>query len=315
MDPALRAEAASTSGGSEGEETDKDAFVEADDNAFDGYLYKHHEIVSVVDPDLSGLDELAGDDAQTVVAPVVDDTESSSPSSSETGLELEDPVPDTTVTSTPTVEAATAMLQRIQALTNEAAATNVKTSRHSREIMSRGSMDRISRTLASEDDHDDEWDIIEDDPDAVATNGRDTLFARGVVDKYRLAVLRRRESTVRRKPSVKFKRSSPGSSQILGRAGDVVPPLPTTPTPSGLKYRLRNRMKTPKTSAQAGDASPAGSNTPNGLLRQPPAIRSESTQSVNSAWSTENGSDGAMSLDSRLTARVQQDVRRGSAGV
>lgn len=120
---------------------------------------------------------------------------------------------------------------------------------------------------------------------------------------------------MRRKPSVKFKRSSPGSSQILGRAGDVVPPLPTTPTPSGLKYRLRNRMKTPKTSAQAGDASPAGSNTPNGLLRQPPAIRSESTQSVNSAWSTENGSDGAMSLDSRLTARVQQDVRRGSAGV
>ena len=326
MDPALRAETSSTSGGSEADEVDKDAIIEADDNAFDGYLYKHHEIVSVIDPDLSGVDAETSDSEQKVEDAIVGAADASSSSSSNTSTDVEDPVPDTTVTSTPTVEAATAMLQRIQALTNEAAASNVKTSRHSREIMNRGSIDRISRTLASEDD--DEWDLIEDDPDAVATNGRDTLFARGVVDKYRLAVLKRRESTVRRKPSIKFKRSSPSSSQVLGRAGDEVPPLPTTPRPSGLKYRLRNRMKTPKASAQLLDASSQqqpstvkeiGAAPPGGLRQPPVAIRSGSTQSVNSAgWSTENGSDGAISLDSRLTARILQDqgdVRRGSAGL
>jgi hypothetical protein len=334
MDPALRAEGASTSGDSETDATEKDGVIEADANAFDGYLYKHHDIVSVHEPDASEMGGSHGESEQNTNEVATGDTEPSSPSNSDTSTEMEDPVPDTTVTPTPTVEAATAMLQRIQALTNEAAASNVKTSRHSREIMNRGSMDRLSmdrlsRTMASEDD--DEWDIVEDNPDAVATTGRDTLFARGVVDKYRLAVLKRRESTVRRKPSVKFKRSSPSSSQVLGRAGDEVPPLPTTPRASGLKYRLRNRMKTPRSSsAQSPGATPqpsmmkeSGSNLTvgptGGPQRQPLALRSESTQSVNSAWSTENGSDGAMSLDSRLTARIhpehQGDVRRGSAGV
>jgi len=318
MDLALKAEVASTSGDSDTEESDKEIVVPAE-NAFDGYQYRHQDIESVFEPEISVIDERTVEtEAQPGTAETVVTSSSSSPTQSD--VSIEDPVPDTTVTSTPTVEAATAMLQRIQALTTEAAEQKVKTSRHSREIM-RGSVDRVSRSENDEDD----WDIIEDDPEAVATNGRDTLFARGVVDKYRLAVLKRRESTVRRKPSIKFKRSSPSSSTILGRAGDEVPPLPATPRPSGLKHRLRNRMRTPKSLSP----SPAQTLVPsmpakgNGqtTLSAPRqlAVRNDSSQSVNSTgWSTENGSDGATSLDSRLTARAldrEEDRRRGSAGV
>jgi hypothetical protein len=322
MDLALKAEVTSPSADSETEESDKEPIVPAED-AFDGYLYRHQDIISVFEPEISVIAErTVEDEAQPGTTDTVETSSSSSPSNSE--ISVEDPVPDTTITSTPTVEAATAMLQRIQALTTEAAEQKVKTSRHSREIM-RGSVDRISRTIASEHHDEDDWDIVEDVPEAVATNGRDTLFARGVVDKYRLAVLKRRESTVRRKPSIKFKRSSPSSSAILGRAGDEVPPLPATPRPSGLKHRLRNRMRTPKslTPSPAQTLVPSvptkGNDQTTLSAPRQLAIRNDSSQSVNSAgWSTENGSDGATSLDSRLTARAvdkQEERRRGSAGV
>jgi hypothetical protein len=144
MDPALKAEGASTPGDSESDDTEKDGVIEADANAFDGYLYKHHDIVSVHEPDASEPGGSHGESEQNTNGAAAGDTEPSSPSTSDISTEMEDPVPDTTVTPTPTVEAATAMLQRIQALTNEAAASNVKTSRHSREIMNRGSMDRLS---------------------------------------------------------------------------------------------------------------------------------------------------------------------------
>jgi hypothetical protein len=295
--------------------------IESDDTVFDGYQYRHQDIISVFDPETEGLEgvdnaeEIRSDDTEDgdeAVPELVGDVTplDSARASLLDRMDGEDEVGTTTVKTRPSSEAKTAMLQRIQALTTEA--SSVKTSRHSREILNRGPGDRSSRIIPSENE-DEEWDIVEDVPEAVAKNGRDTLFARGVVDKYKLALLKRKESTIRKKPSIKFKRS-PASSTMLGRGGEEAPPIPSTPKMSALKYRLRNRMKTPKaTPIQQQQQRQLGVDGTDDPVRQA-ALRSHSAQSFNSAgWSTEDGSEGAPStIESRLALN---NTRRESAGV
>lgn len=297
---------------------DKDVFV--------GYNYRHPDIETVIDevedelgtPDHPTSDEGLdiGSDG-SVGATTVGDGIMTPKALSRNSQNTEVGDEATTITSTPDAEAATAILQRIHELTSEA---NVKTSRHSREIMNRASMDQIVRTINSETD-DDDWDIVEDVPEAVAVNGKDTLFARGVVDKYRLAVKKRRESTVRRKSSMKFKRTS----------GTVTPVARSTTEealgggggggfrPAGLTSRLRSRMKNgakPSSTAAHHQATTRHSMDHRQGTSSGPTMRSESIQSVQSAgWSTEeseslrapNSSGGKLSEENR--AEAQEDPR------
>jgi hypothetical protein len=156
------------------------------------------------------------------------------------------------------------ILQRIQALTSE---PGIKfSSRHSREA-SRASVEHGRKESA------DDWTILDARPEGEAPNGRSprgqTLSARGVVDKYRLAIRKRRGAALRKKPSWR----SPTSSLIFGKAGgnsngnDTEKPssgflTPLSPTLADLKNRLRGRAgKKRSTSAKSSSqeaSSPRG---------------------------------------------------------
>lgn len=141
------------------------------------------------------------------------------------------------------------MLQRIQSI---ASADHIKASnRRSRDFttVGRASMEQLNKLtspLSKADagaapprmSEDADWDLVDDRPEENAQNGTDTFFGRGVVDRYKLAVLRRKESTIRRKQSSNLKRS-PSSSMFFsgsngGSSGGV------------FKSRLKLRAKSPK---------------------------------------------------------------------
>ncbi|KAJ9119710.1 hypothetical protein QFC22_003420 [Naganishia vaughanmartiniae] len=151
-------------------------------------------------------------------------------------------------------EMSSAVLERIKTLASQ---PGVKASaRHSRDL-SRVSVDlenRHSHLEAGERRSADEWTILEAEPEGQATNGRkvsDTLFAKGVVDKYRLALRKRREtSKISRQPSWR----SPSASLIIGRsgsgnnvrdaekaAGGFLTPL--SPTLAGIKSKFKSRNR------------------------------------------------------------------------
>jgi hypothetical protein len=150
-------------------------------------------------------------------------------------------------------EMSPAVLERIKTLASE---PGVKASaRHSRDL-SRVSVDLEHRHHLDIGDRRsaDEWTILEAEPEQQATNGRkvsDTLFAKGVVDKYRLALRKRRGATkLSRQPSWR----SPSSSLIMGRAGNgnnlrdtekatggFLTPL--SPTLAGIKSKFKNRSR------------------------------------------------------------------------
>lgn len=157
------------------------------------------------------------------------------------------------VTERTSEEVSEAILERIKSLASE---PGVKASaRHSRDL-SRVSVDleRKHHLEAGDRRSADEWTILEAGPEEQATNGRkvsDTLFAKGVVDKYRLALRKRRgTSKLSRRPSWR----SPSSSLIIGRAGHgnnsrdtdkatggFLTPL--SPTLAGIKSKFKNRSR------------------------------------------------------------------------
>lgn len=359
MDPQLKGDQSSVSGEStssvEADKEKKSPPLVYDESVFDAYQYRHRDIVSMIDiseADLEGQGPVLEEQNQEQDLVRTETQESDSAAKDSDALEGESEAGETspemmqsqtltqsesqpinagserddserpTMISRPSFEATQAMLQRIQTLTNEA--KNIKTSRHSREIINRNSIDRLSRVLIDGEPSqtgvdEDEWDMVEDapEPDEGEANGKETLFSRGVVDKYRLAVLKRRESTIRRKPSTKFKRS-PASSVILGGNGkqaEEIPPVPQTPKGMNLRSRFKGKMKTPKInqpsrisdgqeaqrlspSKKSSGAGPA--TTSHLLVENGNRAFARSSTSVNSAgWSTENGSEGSAERTSR----------------
>ncbi|KAJ9102619.1 hypothetical protein QFC19_004728 [Naganishia cerealis] len=146
-----------------------------------------------------------------------------------------------------------AVLERIQTLASE---PGIKaSSRHSRDF-SRLSVDLEHRHHLEAGDRQsaDDWSILEEGLRQQAPNGRkvsETLFAKGVVDAYRLA-LRRKKGTARLSKQPSWR--SPAASLILSKTGggnnvgDTEKATsgfltPLSPTLAGIKSKFKNRSR------------------------------------------------------------------------
>jgi hypothetical protein len=158
-------------------------------------------------------------------------------------------------------EISAAMKRRIQTLASNPAIKS--SSRHSRDAT------RTSADLTGEDGAD-EWTMLDAKPEDQALNGRTVkrpMSARGVVDRYRLA-LNKRRAAPRKKPSWR----SPSSSLIFGKAGASNAKgndgdksssgflTPLSPTLADFKIRLKNRNG--KKKAAVKKSSTPGGNEP-----------------------------------------------------
>lgn len=176
-------------------------------------------------------------------------------------------------------EPTTVILQRIRTLASEPGIKS--SSRHSRDA-SRSSVEH-GHQGSSED-----WTILDARPEDQAPNGQSeagpTLSARGVVDKYRLAIRKRKGTAIRKKPSWR----SPTSSLIFGKAtgnangNDTAKPspgflTPLSPTFADIKNRLKTRSgKKRSTSTQS---SPQEANSPGpGLEKDSDKVLTNSEQ-------------------------------------
>ncbi|KIJ13756.1 hypothetical protein PAXINDRAFT_80186 [Paxillus involutus ATCC 200175] len=120
--------------------------------------------------------------------------------------------------------------------------------------------------LTEKEEEDDDWDFIEaDGEDRNGTKGTTSLFARGVVDRYRLAVFR--------KASTPSQRVGGRSFSGLSKESDLHAADPVSPTPSekrrgrapGLKFRKTPQFlkgKSPPSSFSAKSAPIAKTPTP-----------------------------------------------------
>lgn len=128
--------------------------------------------------------------------------------------------------SAPTAAPSTALLERIETIAQD---DNVKAARHSRDLV------RPPKPSADED-----WDILEGDPGSAYNGQREV--GRGLIDRYRLAIIRRKESNVKRRASVLVRRSSATSSSTKTgdseRTGLAHPPSLAT-----LRARLKGRAE------------------------------------------------------------------------
>ncbi len=225
-----------------------------DHSAFDGYTFCDQNLISAV----------FEEDVLEKPATPQDITES--------GPETADAIPDgSKLVALEAIAVPPAEPQKINGIPEARAPTPAppapapaKASRQSRELSGIDALDRgLSLTPTTSNDTSDgtdteaelgdEWDLIDEDQQ-VARNGRrvrDTLFARGVVDRYRLAVLRRKESSLLKHVSSKLKRS-PSSSLFLSANGVAGPTLSSHETPADgapfsslgtrmARLRLRNK--------------------------------------------------------------------------
>jgi hypothetical protein len=235
--------------------TDPDATITATEpispEAFSGYDFKDRDLVSVVMED--DEDEVAQlgrpSIEQAMQQAEIEPNSTDGPAEPVKGVELVDNT--STVVPTRLPSNGTAPSASLPSRLNDA---TLKRARHSKELSGIDALDRqfeltrsTTNTTATDtatddlDIDDDEWDMIDQDQNGIAANGRrarDTFFARGVVDRYKLAVLKRRESSKLRR--------SPSSSLIFGRRiNSIEEDGPPTASRSlgNLKSRFRVRPK------------------------------------------------------------------------
>lgn len=170
------------------------------------------------------------------ISSVADQVSKSSSASADT--KEKDPAPTLPPDLSARPEPSARLLERIETIAND---DHIKNSRHSRDL--------VRPIVAENSSRDDDWDLLEGDSVGYAVNGRrqrDTLMGRGVVDRYRLAVIRRRESMIKRKLSIRMQRqpsatlsaSSSGTNQAQQSKTNMTSNAPNLAT---LKARLRAR--------------------------------------------------------------------------
>lgn len=121
----------------------------------------------------------------------------------------------------PNASPTAALLERIETIAHD---DGVKASRHSRDLV------RPPKPNADED-----WDLLEGNS-GYAYNGQREA-GRGLIDRYRLAIIRRKESTVKRRASALVRRASGTSSTKTGDSDRVG--LGHPPSLSTLRARLK----------------------------------------------------------------------------
>jgi serum/glucocorticoid-regulated kinase 2 len=175
------------------------------------------------------------------------------------------------------------------------------------------------------EEEDEDWDFVEagDGEDRNGAKGT-SLFARGVVDRYRLAVFRKGSTTPHRAAA----QSPPGGSKEIEGAED-----PISPTPSEKQRRGRNQGLTfrsprqflqpkPAPSTYSGKASArigmstatsgtlSASTASSGGLLTPSSTLPPSLKSKGSSTSVTMSSDNLGIIDQELIGPADHNVRR-----
>ncbi len=251
MEPTVKEDATADDEGGAADLETSEKVEPISQDAFDGYTFKDKDIVSVV----------AEGDEEEEIRDSIDQILRTEGGEATLVPETITPIaPTPAETITPKETTPRRVIQPATSLPINLNRSSFRRSRHSHELSGIDPLDRdyqLNRsvsnatiTTSTEDaDADDDadidievgWDIIDQDQQ-VAANGRkekDTFFARGVVDRYKLAVLKRRESTVR-KASTSRLRISPSRAEFDEGHGGRSSSL------GNLKSRFRVRTKVSK---------------------------------------------------------------------
>ena len=162
----------------------------------------------------------------------------------------------------------------------------------------------IEETGPERDEEDDDWDFIEADGGEDRNGNKGTsLFARGVVDKYRLAVFRKASTPTHQLPRT-----------VSGMSSATAESIPASPTPSQRRGRTSGPLfrKNPKPFSKSSKTPPSSfssrsaltSSTPTGSTRQTtlvesPSLKSRgsrSAMSVGATSSSDQSANGEMAL-------------------
>jgi hypothetical protein len=185
-------------------------------------------------------------------------------------------------------------------------------------------LDEDAEATEKEDDEDDDWDFVEaaDGEDRNGARGT-SLFARGVVDRYRLAVFRKASTPSQRTASAVSRESdvegagagtngeSPSPSQRRGRTGAGLTfrkqtrqfLRPKSPPPSSFssKSSLTGKTMTRSNSATLSASSSSGgllSPSPSTVPASSPSLKSKESAMSMGAQSTSSGENGGVLSDS-----------------
>jgi len=171
--------------------------------------------------------------------------------------------------------------------------------------LSDGPDEEIGVTEREDDDEDDDWDFVEagDGEDKNGAKGT-SLFARGVVDRYRLAVFRKASTPSQRSTPRSFSGTSKTSEATVSELTDSPSPSQKRGRTHGLPFRKnRRQFLQPKSTPPSSFSSKSSARK--SLASNSNTVSATSSSSTSRLASTSHGSHSLKSKESALSVSGQ----------